>query len=208
MACQNDLDALLAWAMELQAIAQTGLAYTRDRFDKERFERVREISAEIMSMKTGLPLQHVQNVFCNESGYQTPKIETRSAIFKENKILLVKEGGKWALPGGWIDYNASVAVNAAKEVKEEAGVDAVPERLIAILDRNRHNSPKFAHGILKVFVLCTELGGNFQPNNETTESGYFAMDALPALDDNRTTRAQVRMCFDAACDPNWKVIFD
>ncbi len=203
-----DLDALTKLAMELQSIAQNGLTYTKDSFDKERFERVREISAEIMSMKSGLPVEIVKDVFCNETGYQTPKLDSRAAIFIDNKILLVKEKGKWSLPGGWIDYNESVASNTVKEVKEEAGLDVKPLRVIAIQDRNKHNSPKYAYGICKVFVLCEVIGGHFQPNIETTESNYFSLDELPILDEDKNIYDQVKMCFAAASSEKWDVIFD
>lgn len=204
----NEIDELTKLAMELQAIAQNGLTYTKDIFDKERFERVREISAALMALKTGLPVEKVKELFCNEEGYQTPKLETRAAIFHENKILLVKEKGKWALPGGWIDYNESVASNTVKEVKEEAGLDVIPAKIIAIQRRNKHNSPQYAYEICKIFVLCSVMGGKFEKNKETIESGYFALDDLPVLDEDKTVYGQVKMCFDACQDEKWNVIFD
>ncbi|MCB2291528.1 NUDIX hydrolase [Clostridium sp. CS001] len=204
----NNLDALIKLAMELQSIAQNGLTYTKDPFDKERFERVREISAQIVSMKTGFPIKKVKDLFCNETGYQTPKIETRAAIFNENKILLVKEQDKWSLPGGWVDYNESISSNTIKEVKEEAGLDIIPLRIIAIQDRNKHNSPKFAYGICKVFVLCYVISGSFQSNNETTESNFFSLDNLPIIDENKNVYDQIKMCFDAHKNEKWDVIFD
>ena len=161
MALPNTLDMLTQWAMELQSIAQNGLTYTQSTFDRERFERIRQISAEMMSAKTGLPVETVKTLFCNEKGYQTPKIETRAAIFKENKILLVQEKGKWALPGGWVDYNLTVAENTVKEVKEEAGMDVVPLRLIALQDRNRHNPPPFAYGTLRLLYCVPPWAAGF-----------------------------------------------
>ena len=208
MELKNDLDILIKLAMELQSIAQNGLTYTIDQYDKERFERVREISAQIMAMKTGFSLEKVKDVFCNEIGYQTPKIDTRAAMFNKNKILLVKEQGKWALPGGWVDYNETVASNTIKEVKEETGLDINPLRIIAIQDRNKHNLPKYAYGICKVFILCSIIDGSFQPNYETTESSFFSLDELPILDENKTTYKQIHMCFDAFNNEKWEVIFD
>ncbi|MGG7165305.1 NUDIX hydrolase N-terminal domain-containing protein [Clostridium ihumii] len=204
----NDLDELIKIAMELQSIAQNGLTYTKDPFDKQRFERVREISAQMISMKTELPLEKVKDLFCNETGYQTPKIETRAAIFKENKILLVKEQDKWSLPGGWVDYNESIASNTIKEVKEESGLDVIPLRVIAIQDRNKHNFPKFAYGIFKVFVLCYVISGSFKENDETTESGFFSLDNLPIIDENKNVYDQIKMCFDAYKNEKWEVVFD
>ena len=107
----------LEWAIELQSLAQAGLTYGKDIFDRERYERIREISAEIMAYKTDIPVQKVKDLFCNETGYQTPKLDTRAAIFQNGKILLVKENsGKWSLPGGWVDVNVSVKENTIKEV--------------------------------------------------------------------------------------------
>ena len=98
----NELDKLTKLAMELQSLAQIGLTYTKDIYDKERFERIREISAELLTLKTDMPFEKVKDLFCCETGYQTPKLDTRAAVFRENKILLVKEKGKWSLPGGLI----------------------------------------------------------------------------------------------------------
>ena len=204
----NELDQLISLAVELQSIAQNGLAYTRDAFDKERFERVREISAEIMAMKTELPLEKVKNVFCGEYGYQTPKLDPRAAIFQDGKILLVKEQGGWSLPGGWCDYNQTPASNTVKEAKEEAGLDVEPVKLIAIQDRNLHNFPQYANPICKIFFLCKALGGSFQENIETTESGFFSLEELPALNGDKNTLEQIEMCCDAAADPDWKTLFD
>ena len=172
----------LQWAIELQSLAQAGLTYGKDVYDKERYGRIREISAEIMSHMTDIPTETVKHLFCNETGYQTPKLDTRAAIFKENKILLVRENnGTWALPGGWCDVNVSVGENTVKEVKEEAGLDVVAESIIAIQDRAKHNLPVYAYGVCKVFAQCSVIGGSFEPNIETTEFRYFAEDDLPEL---------------------------
>ena len=139
----------LEWAKELQFIAQAGLTYTKDLFDKERFERIREISAEIMSLQSKLPLSEIKDLFCNETGFQTPKLDTRAAIFKDNKILLVEENdGTWSMPGGWVDVMETVKSNTVKEVKEEAGLDVDAVRVIALHDRNLHNQPPYDAALL------------------------------------------------------------
>lgn len=201
---------LLDWAVELQALAQAGLYYSRDRFDIERFERIRDIAAEMLSEKSGLPIEYVRELFCGETGYQTPKLDTRAAIFDgAGRILLVHErGGKWSLPGGWVDVNTSVGESAVKEVREEAGLDAVVQRVIAVQDRERHNAPRYAYKVCKVFVLCTVTGGQFRENSETTESAYFPPDALPELAMEKNTPEQVQMCFDAYSDPDWKTVLE
>ncbi|WP_320054890.1 NUDIX hydrolase [uncultured Acetobacteroides sp.] len=200
----------LRWAMELQFIAQAGITYSKDTFDIERFERLREIAAEIMTLKSGLTMEHVRSVFCNEEGFQTPKLDTRAAIFQDGKILLVREtNGTWSLPGGWVDVNQTIKANTVKEVKEEAGLDVVPVRLIAVQDRNMHNIPLYAYGICKAFVLCEVVGGAFVSNNETTHSDYFALGELPPLALEKNTEAQVKLCFDAYhSGPSWQVVFD
>ncbi len=199
----------LEWAKELQFIAQAGLTYTKDPFDKERFERVREIAAEIISLQGRLPLAQVKDLFCNETGFQTPKLDTRAAIFKDDKILLVEENdGTWSLSGGWVDVMETVKSNTVKEVKEEAGLDVEAVRVIALHDRNLHNQPPYAYNVCKVFVLCEVKGGCFHPNIETVGSGYFGLDELPPLSVNKNSYQQIEMCFTARSDKNWQVEFD
>ena len=199
----------LRWAVELQSIAQAGLTYGRDCYDLERYARLREIAAEMLVRPSGLPLERVKDLFCNESGYQTPKLDSRAAIFREDKVLLVRENdGRWSLPGGWVEVDLSIGENTVKEAREEAGVDVRPERLIAVQDRARHNEPQYAYGVCKVFILCTLLGGEFRPNSETTESRWFSEDDLPVLAEEKNTADQIRMCFQAARDPSWQVQFD
>ena len=150
----------LDWAVELQALAQAGLFYGHDQYDLERYERIRDIAAQMMAQQAGLPLEQVKDLFCNESGYQTPKLDTRAAIFQGEKILLVQENdGRWSLPGGWVDVNVSVKENAIKEVKEEAGLDVTVDLVIALQDRNRHNQPISAYGICVVFSV--DSSGNW-----------------------------------------------
>lgn len=199
----------LDWAIELQSLAQAGLHYGHDVYDKERYQRIREIAAEIMAVHADIPVERVQDLFCNEKGYQTPKLDCRAAIFQDDKILLVQESnGQWALPGGWVEVNLSVKNNTIKEVKEETGLDAIPQRLIALHDRNLHNEPPYAYGICKVFSLCTVTGGEFHENSETLVYEYFAQDELPPLMADKTTVEQVQMCFEAYKDPQWQPVFD
>ncbi len=200
---KNQQPEWLEWAKELQFIAQAGLTYSKDAFDIERFERIREISAEIVSRQTGLPLEKVKDLFCNEEGFQTPKLDTRAAIFKANRILLVKEkNGTWSLPGGWVDVNQTIKSNT---IKEEAGLDVEATRIIAVQDRNLHNLPPYAYNVCKVFVLCEAKGGDFQPN---IESGYFSLDEIPPLAEEKNNKEQIEMCFAAYRDKDWEVQFD
>lgn len=200
---------MLDWAMELQSLAQAGLTYGESAYDRERYQRIRDVAAEMLAVQSDMPLGKVKDLFCNETGYQTPKLDTRAAIFKDDRILLVQESdGTWSLPGGWVDVNQSVRENTVKEAKEESGLDVTADRIIAIQDRNKHNVPPYAYGICKIFVLCTAVGGRFEPNIETLQSGYFAEDELPELAEAKNTAEQIAMCFAARRDPDWTVVFD
>ena len=206
----NHNEQWLQWAVELQSLAQAGLHYSKDPFDLERFQRVREIAVEMLHEKSGIPSEKVRELFCAETGYQTPKLDTRAAIFRDDKILLVRERrtGNWSLPGGWVDVNLSVMESAVKEVREEAGLEVSADLVIAVQDREKHNQPVYAWKLCKIFVLCTAHGGRFKENTETTESGYFPLDALPPLSTEKNTPEQIAMCFDAHRAEHWKTLLD
>ena len=200
----------LKWAIEIKSLAQAGLAYTSNIYDTERYERLREISAEMIAAKSDINFEKVKDLFCNETGYQTPKIDTRAAIFKDDKILLVHENnGTWSLPGGWCDVLESVKSNTIKEVKEETGLEVIAKTVIAIQDRNKHNKPIYAYGVCKIFVLCDIISGRFERNIETTETRYFSLEEiLDNLAEEKTNKEQIEMCFKAYKNENWKVQFD
>ena len=200
----------LKWAIEIQSLAQAGRTYTDNVYDIERYERLREIAAEIIEEKSNISLEKVKDLFCNENGYQTPKIDTRAAIFKDEKILLTHENnGTWSLPGGWCDVLESVASNTIKEVKEETGLDVETIKIIAVQDRNKHNKPIYAYGVCKIFVLCNVIGGEFIENIETTEIKYFSLDEIPNnLAEEKTNNEQIEMCFKAYKDEKWQTQFD
>ena len=204
------MDKWLELAVEIQSLAQSGLAYTNNAYDIERYNRLREIACEMINLKTDLKLNKIKDLFCNEKGYQTPKIDTRAVIFKDDKILLVHENNDtWSIPGGWCDVLESIKSNTEKEAKEETGLDVKAKKIIALQDRNKHNQPAYAYGICKIFVLCDIVGGDFIPNIETIEYAYFSLDDLPNnLAIAKTTKEQIVMCFEAYKDPNWQVEFD
>lgn len=205
----NKNEKWLEWAVELQALAQSGLYYGKDKFDIERYQRIREISAEMLSYKTEIPYEKVYDIFCTDTGYQTPKIDTRAAIFKDNKILLVHEANDtWSLPGGWVDVNLSVEENTIKEVKEEAGIDAVVKKIIAVQDREKHNLPIYAYKVCKIFSLCEATGGSFTENIETTGYDYFKLENLPKLAEEKNNKEQIKMCFECYKSEYWETLFD
>ena len=203
-------DKWLDFAIRIQSIAQAGLQYGKDQYDKERYEELRNIAADMIAVKTDIPLHKVKDLFCNETGYQTPKIDTRAAIFVDGKILLVHENnGKWALPGGWCDVDQSVASNTEKEVKEETGLTVTADRLIAVQDWRKHNVCNYAYGVIKIFVLCRYESGEFAKNIETTETGFFDRAHIPEnLAVEKTTREQIMMCFDNNENNTMFTLFD
>lgn len=200
----------LKWAIEIQSLSQIGLTYTKDVYDRERYQRLREISAEMLAKKTEVSIEKVKDLFCHETGYQTPKLDTRAAIFRNNKILLVHENnGTWSLPGGWCDVLESVKSNTEKEVREETGLNVRAVKIISIQDRNKHNKPVYAYGVCKIFVLCEVINGKFVENIETTEIRYFSLQDLPHnLAEEKTNKEQIEMCFKAYLNENWQTQFD
>jgi ADP-ribose pyrophosphatase YjhB (NUDIX family) len=200
----------LQYAKKLQALAQAGLEYSNDKYDLERFEEIRDISVEIMNNYTDIEKEKIEKLFAGEKGYQTPKIDVRAAVFKNNKILLVREkiDGLWTLPGGWADIDLSLKENLIKEVKEEAGADVEAKRVIAILDRKRHNTPPNPYGIYKIFVECNFISMDFKENLETSEAAFFGEKNLPQLSTNRTTKEQIKMCFKSKDKKKHECIFD
>ena len=203
-------DKWLDFAIRIQSIAQAGLLYGKDQYDKERYGELRKIAAEMISGKTDISVEKVYDLFCNETGYQTPKVDTRAAVFMDDKILLVHENnGTWSLPGGWCDVDQSIASNTEKEVKEEAGFTVKAEKLIAVQDWRKHNVTNYAYGVVKAFVMCRYESGNFEENIETTEIAFFGKDELPDhLAVEKCTREQILMCFEAYENPEMPTLFD
>ena len=203
-------DKWLDFAIRIQSIAQAGLLYGKDQYDKERYGELRKIAAEMISEKTDISVEKVYDLFCNETGYQTPKVDTRAAVFMDDKILLVHENnGTWSLPGGWCDVDQSIASNTEKEVKEEAGFTVKAEKLIAVQDWRKHNVTNYAYGVVKAFVMCRYESVNFEKNIETTEIAFFGKDELPDhLAVEKCTREQILMCFEAYENPEMPTLFD
>src|SRR5690625_3703382 len=200
----------LKWAKEMQAIAQAGLTFSKDVYDRERFEALRQMSVEIMQEYTGLEMKKIKDLFTNETGYQTPKVDVRGAVFRDDQILLVKEKAddRWALPGGFCDIEQSPTENIVKEIKEESGFEAVSKELIALLDTNKHAHPTLPYHYYKIFIHCEIIGGSKRSGIETSEVQFFQKNNLPALSTKRNTVAQINMLFDFLTSENWKTIID
>jgi ADP-ribose pyrophosphatase YjhB (NUDIX family) len=200
----------IQWASQLQSIAQAGLTYGENQYDRDRYQQIRDLSVEILHEYTDIDHNKIRDLFASETGYQTPKVDIRAAVFNENKILLVNEkiDRKWSLPGGWADVNSSVGESAVRECLEEAGAIVKPKRVIAIHLGNRHNNHNFPYTIYKIFVECELLEYQFKENTETFGSGFFMLDNLPELSTERNTVEQIKMCFDAKNSKTFEAIFD
>lgn len=198
----------LDWAVRLQALSQTGLAYSTDPFDSERYAAIRDIAADIMATHSGLERTVVDDLFCGETGYQTPKMDSRGVVFKENKILLVREksDGLWSIPGGFVDIDQTLRSNTEKEVAEESGYEVTANRLLLIQDHRFSGAPR-ALSIYRFFISCELIGGAFKQNNETGASDFFALDQLPPLSERRTTREQIALCHEAYLNASTPVRF-
>jgi ADP-ribose pyrophosphatase YjhB (NUDIX family) len=203
----------LIWAREIQALAQTGLAFTRDEYDRARYERFRTLAAQIMAQHTDLEVRDIEVMFTPQTGYATPKVDVRGAVFRDGRILLVREtadGDRWTLPGGWADVNESPAEAVVKEVREEAGLEVRAFKLGAVLDRSRHaHKPIYPFHIWKLFFLCEITGGEPQNGPETSEVAFFAEHDLPAdLSTSRVLPPQLKRMFEHMRQPDLPTDFD
>ena len=184
-------------AQNLQSIAQAGLTYTENKYDVERFDQIMQISKDIITEYSEIEMEKIHEIFSLESGYLTPKVDIRAVIFRESKILLVKEkiDGKWALPGGWADVGLTASEVVVKEVQEESGLEVKAEKLLAVLDKKCHPHPPEIYYVYKMFFLCREVGGSLQTGIETSEARFFGVHELPELSENRNTRSQIEQMF-------------
>jgi len=198
-------------ARELRAIAQTGLTFSSDRFDRQRYERLRELAGTLLAQEARAPYETVLGVLGLDKGYATPKVDVRGAAFVDGRVLLVREigDGKWTLPGGWADVNQTPAECVAREIAEESGFEARALKLAAVFDYQKSNHP--AHhidSIYKLFFICEITGGSARASNETSEVAFFTRDALPPLSLGRTTAAQIERMFQHAEHPQLAADFD
>ena len=200
----------LEWAKQLQSTAQAGLAYSKDVYDLERFELIRNISVEILSQHTDMDKTVLRDLFANETGYATPKIDIRAVVFKNNKILLVRErtDGAWSLPGGWGDIGLTPSEVAIKEVKEESGFDVKAIKLLSVLDKKCHPHPPSLYHVYKMFIQCEIIGGQANAGIETNAVEFFAENELPPLSIARNTESQIKMAFNHLRNPQEPVYFD
>jgi ADP-ribose pyrophosphatase YjhB (NUDIX family) len=198
-------------ARELRAIAQTGLTFTVDRFDRQRYERLRELAAKLLAQGSGGDAGHILGILKSDAGYATPKVDVRGAAFLDGRVLMVREisDGRWTLPGGWADVNQSAGESVVREIAEESGFTARALKLAAVRDYQKSgHPPRNVDSIYKMFFLCEITGGAARASDETSEVAFFARDALPPLSLGRTTAAQIDRMFEHAAHPDLPTDFD
>ncbi|ANY65854.1 ADP-ribose pyrophosphatase [Paenibacillus sp. BIHB 4019] len=200
----------LDWVKRIQALAQNGLAYSENAFDIERYEELRAISVDMLAYATGIGREQLKHTFASDKGYATPKVGIRGVVFQDGKILMVKEqqDQAWALPGGWADVGISPSEVAVKEIWEESGFKVKPKRLLAVLDKKKHEHPPDIYHIYDLFIECEIIGGEAAVGPETTDVGFFAEDGLPPLSVQRNTERQIKMMFEFLKQPDKPVVLD
>lgn len=194
-------------------MAQTGLAFTRDGYDRERYERLRMVAAEMFNAYSEEPVERIVTLFSEQLGYTTPKIDVRAAVFDDQqRILMVRETadhGRWTLPGGWADVNLTPAENAVKEVREESGYIVETTKLAAAWDRSKQGHPASVFSCAKMYFVCRLIGGEATTSLETSEIGWFAEGALPTdLSLGRVLPHQLKRMFEHLRDPHLPTDYD
>jgi ADP-ribose pyrophosphatase YjhB (NUDIX family) len=202
---------LTRWVTQLQAIAQNGLNYTEDSFDKNRYHELMSICVEMAASHSDHAVEKLHEVFLRDIGHATPKLAVRAVIFNdENKILLVQERSDacWSLPGGWADVNESPSEAVVREAFEESGLRVNTIKLLALYDKQKHDHPPEWPHVYKAFFLCEWLEGTFTANDEISAMGFFDKEELPPLSAPRLTVSQVRRFFAFREHPEWPTDFD
>ncbi len=203
-------NAWIAFAQRIQAIAQSGLTYSRSPYDTERYEELSAIAASMIAGPEPERIELARQLFAGSGGYATPKIDVRAAVFEEDRLLLVREAedGCWTLPGGWADVGQSASECVEREVREESGYIVNARELLAVWDRNKHPHPPIPFHAYKMLFLCDLVGGNAKTSAETTEVGFFAAGEIPALSLTRTLPEQIQFVFASRRDPAAQTVFD
>lgn len=204
--------AWLQWARQLQAIAQNGLTYSENPFDSDRFDQIQHIAAEILATHTQLETEYIVELFQRETGYATPKVDVRGAVFQGDRILLVKEreDGLWTLPGGWVDVGEPPSRAIEREVFEESGYQTQAVKLLALYDRDhpRHAHPPLRHHVYKLFFQCNLLSCTPTSSMETEAAEFFAEDEIPDLSLGRVVPSQIKRLFEHYRNPDLPTDFD
>ncbi len=205
----NQVPKWLGWAQEIFSLSQSGLTYSGNQYDIERYKRLQEITAEIIASQSEISKESVLESFSMQAGYTTPKIDVRGAVIRNNKILLIQErvDGKWAMPGGWADLGNAPASVAEREVWEESGFRVKAEKVVAVIDANRIEPMEFYHAY-KIIFLCKLLDGEPRTSYETLAVDFFDPNDLPPLSYYRTNENMLREVFAHVQDPSRPTAFD
>jgi ADP-ribose pyrophosphatase YjhB (NUDIX family) len=200
----------LRWAQRVQAIAQTGLTYASDPYDRERYEELRLLALEMTASGVGVPFEDVRVALGASLGYPTPKVDVRAVVFRGDEVLLVREArtGGWTFPGGWADIGDTPSGAAERETREESGYQVRARKLCALLDKSRHEHPPSLDYTYKALVGCELVGGAPATSHEIDAVGFFVRSAIPPLDLDRTTPGQIALAFAHAADPGRATDFD
>jgi ADP-ribose pyrophosphatase YjhB (NUDIX family) len=200
----------LGWARRLQAIAQNGLAFSRDPFDRERYGQLQQLATEMLSQQLQVPLDQARKWWRDEVGYATPKVDVRGGVFDGDRVLLVREraDGRWTLPGGWVDVNDAPSEAVEREIHEESGYQARAVKLAALVDRNRHPHPPAVYHIYKLFFVCELRGGSARVGAETDAVDFFPVGALPELSTGRVLAPQIERLYRHRLEPGLPADFD
>ncbi len=195
---------------ELKAIAQIGLTFSEDAFDRLRYARIQELSAALIAAGSDGDAAKLLELFRLDPGYATPKVDVRGAAFRDGQVLMVREVSdrRWTLPGGWADVNQTAAECVIREIAEESGFEARALKLAAVHDYQKRNRVHHIDSIYKMFFICELVGGSARPSHETSEVGFFSRGELPALSAGRTTAEQIELMFRHAEHPDLPTDFD
>jgi ADP-ribose pyrophosphatase YjhB (NUDIX family) len=188
---------VLEWARKVQAIAQNGLLFTQEPFERERYTQLKDLSDSILAAELDIPLGKARALWEKEDGYVTPKVDVRGGVFDGDKVLLVRErsDGRWTLPGGWVDVNDAPSEAVVREIYEESGYRAKATKLAMLVDKNRHPHPPSVHHIYKLFFLCDLIGGAPKTSNETDGVDFFPVHSLPDLSVGRALSSQIERLY-------------
>jgi len=182
----------------LKSIADTGLLYCKNEYDKERYIELQEISFELLSHFSGLKLEELRFMLPPSKDYPTAKVDIRGmALSTDHKILLVKESidGKWSLPGGWADIGFSPKETIVKEFKEETGLDVVPQKLLAVFDKKMHLHPPQPFYVYKMIFHCAVTSSDIIKGFDVLDVQYFDIDNLPELSEDRILKSQIELLY-------------
>ncbi|MEO8354914.1 MAG: NUDIX hydrolase N-terminal domain-containing protein [Chloroflexota bacterium] len=199
----------IEWAQEIFSLSQSGLTYSVNEYDRERYKRLQEITAEMIASQSEITKESVLESFSMQAGYITPKVDVRGAVIRDGRILLIQEraDGKWAMPGGWADLANAPASVAEREVWEESGFRVKTEKVVAVIDANRVEPMEFYHAY-KIIFLCKFLGGEPRISHETLAVDFFDPGNLPPLSVYRTNEMMVQEVFAHVQNPNRPTAFD